>query len=493
MPEYRPVAKVDVHLPAAAGSAAPVSADSVFAPLTLAAAAAAWLVSASVRWVEARRSSDARSARPMNTLSEPPIRPHQRRAVIAMVTGAVLMGIWAVIAPLHGAVIATGRVMPDVHRKTINHLEGGIVEHIAVQEGDWVRAGQPLLLLDTTQALANEMMVIGKLVPAIRQRDRLLAEQLDTANPAWTDLHQLGLASTNDAAIRARELALFQHRRDQLRQTLAIYTQSLEQLSEQRENLGQQLRMHREHIALFRDEIGDLDRLFASGMVSKVRLRGLQRDMLAQQGARSAVESQLSVLDERMAETALKRQLAEREWQSGVLSDLQAAEEQVALLTEQHATAQDVRSRATVVAPIDGVVLDMQVHTVGGVIQRGQKLLDLVPSDSPLVVHARVNPTDIDNIASGQTTQVRFSGFSQRSAIPSEATVRSVSADLVQDAQTGERYYLAQIALSTGVRAENQLVAGMPVEVMILTHRRSLFDYLTQPLTDSFNRAMREV
>ncbi len=428
----------------------------------------------------------------MNSLTAPPIAVHRRKANVSIAAGLAFLLLWSAVAPINGAVIARGAINADQHRKSISHFEGGIVKTIEVHEGEQVIKGQTLITVDTTLARAQVDAIVGKLAPANYIRDRLIAEQLNTSRIDWSALDGYTLSAVQDQRLKSQQQLLFDSRYKKLSNTLAIYRQSLKQMAQQRAALNLQLDMHRQQIALFDDEISDLKILYSQGLVSKIRLRELQREMLAKHAAQSAVQSQQSQLQERSAETLLKMRITKRDWQATVVSELQLIEENIVQLRQQLLTTSQSLARTDVFAPDDGVIIDLRVHTIGGTVQRGEVLLDMVPINSPLVVHARVKPEDIEEIYPGQTTQVRFSSFSQRNTVPSDALVRSVSADLITDSETGEKYYLAQIDLSEQRESAHELVVGMPVEVMILTQQRSLYDYLTQPLADSFKRAMRE-
>ena len=444
------------------------------------------------QYITKMRAAKVANTEALETLAAPPIRPHQRKANISIAAGVGFLCLWSAVAPIHGAVIARGTINADEHRKSVSHLEGGIIKTIAVHEGQQVEKGQTLLTIDTTQARAQSETIKGKLAPALLIRDRLMAEQSNQSQITWSDIDEYDLPERLLRRLQSQQESLFSSRQRKHINTLSIYRQSLKQMMQQRASLDTQLDMHNQQIALFEEEIAGLETLFMKGLISKVRLRELQRETLEKQSARSTVLSQQSRLRERASETMLKMKITRRAWQSVVVTELQQVEEEIALLTQQRITAEHALSRTNVVAPNGGIVIDLRVHTIGGTIQRGAVLLDIVPTASPLVIHAKVKPEDIDEISPGQTTQVRFSSFSQRTTVPTDALVRSVSADLLSDATTGEKYYLAQIDLGTEREAALHLVAGMPVEVMILTQKRSLYDYLTQPLADSFNRALRE-
>ncbi|MDJ0950526.1 MAG: HlyD family efflux transporter periplasmic adaptor subunit [Alphaproteobacteria bacterium] len=292
--------------------------------------------------------------------------------VLALFFGG--LGAWATLAPLESAAIATGVVSVDTNRKTVQHLEGGIIGEILVREGDRVAAGQVLIRLDQTQPKARLDLLHGQVVATETQLELLKEE------------------------------------------TAAVRT------------------------------------LLKKGLVQKPRL------------------------------LALLRRKAELEGERGeALAQILAAE--------------DVLKRSEILAPIEGTVVGLQVHTTGGVIKEGEPLMDIVPSQEGLVIEARLDPLDIDVVSAGLEAQVHLTPYNRRSSVPVAARVLSVSADSMVDERTGQSYYLARIELTQdpGEVVEGAtLFPGMPVEVMILTGARTLADYLLRPVTRSFDRAFRE-
>lgn len=277
-------------------------------------------------------------------------------------------------APIASAAIAVGRVAIDTNRKSIQHLEGGIVKRIAIREGQKVEAGQTLLVLDDTKARSKISRLRGRIASSERR------------------------------------------------------------------------------LALIEDEIKDITKLYKKGLAHRPRLLSMRRKRAELIGSLAESRAELKA-------------------------------------------ARDVIKRSLIKSPRHGTVVDLKVHTVGGVVSAGAVLMYIVPSNEALIVEARVAPNDIDVVREGLDAQVRLTPFSARTVVPIPARVVSVSADRMSDQQSSEGYYLARVRLSrpvSDVAPDLKLYPGMPAEVMIVTGHRSVLGYLAAPIQRSFRRAFRE-
>ena len=426
-------------------------------------------------------------------------RPAYGRAAL----GGVLMiglffggfALWAVWAPLESAAIADGVVNVDGRRKTIQHLEGGIVSHIAVREGQFVAKDQILVQLESAQANAVLQMLTGKQVSAAAQEARYLAERDEGVSiefPDWL-LKQADVPLVREKLEGQR--AIFLTRRQHLHSQRALLSQTAQRARDQITSLRQQIRWSEQQIGLIDQEIVVVRDLVRKGYGRKPRLLALQRGAANIRGRLAYFDGQVAQAEQVIAQAGLRLAELETRRQDEVTRELRLVQEQLADLAERLPAARDVFRRTTIRAPIAGRVVDLRVTTIGGVVMPGHPMLDIVPQDERLVIEARVHPNDIDVVRAGLDAEVRLTAFDQRTTPTLAGTVSDVSADSFTEEKTGLPYYLAQIALTTDqtpTAAPLDLYPGMPVEVLISTGSQTVIDYLLRPLSGSIARAMRE-
>jgi len=404
-----------------------------------------------------------------------------------------LFGAWATFAPLGSAALAPGVVTVQSYRKTIQHLEGGIVKELHARDGDVVAAGDPLIVLDDTQVRAEYGMTLSQLVAAQAMEARLQAErdgreQIDFSGMIETSSHR---------AIEAQdgETQVFNARRGSRLGEVAVLQKRVGQLQEQISGLQSMVATKRNLEKSYRDEIGELTELLAEGYVDKQRLLEQQRrlDMLKAEVADH--QSEVTKTRLQISETELLILQLNKDFNSEVVAQLSEVQTKVFDLQERKAALEDRLSRIVIRAPEDGMILGMKVHTIGGVVSPATPLLDIVPSVSDLIVEAQVSPIDIDRVSVGKPADIRFSAFKSSTTPVIKGVVRHVSADRLINEETGMPYYLARVALTEeGARALGSLTLqpGMPAEVLINTGNRTMLQYLMQPATDAFARSLIE-
>jgi HlyD family type I secretion membrane fusion protein len=406
-----------------------------------------------------------------------------------------ILGGWAALAPLESAAIASGVVSVDTKRKTLQHLEGGIVKEILVGEGDRVQVGNVLIRVDETQPRANLALVQGRRRATLAVQARLIAErdaQAEVTFPpeliALRDLREIRSQMSG-------QLNIFHARRKSLQGQKAILEQRVAQFEAEIRGLQGQMKAQDRQIDLIRDQEAGLKKLFKKGMSGKSQLRELQRELAEVSGERSKAEAAIARARQNIAEARLNMTELKTRFLNAVLQELDDVQSELFDLTEKARAAEDVLRRTVIRAPLDGTVVSLGVHTVGGVIAPGERLLDIVPRDERLVIEARVEPKDIDVVEPGLTAQVRLTAFSQRNTLPVMGRVLTISADRLTDERSGEDYFLARVELLDDVGSlpnGTALYPGMHAEVMIVTEARTLLDYLFRPMAQSFNRAFRE-
>lgn len=409
--------------------------------------------------------------------------------VIALFLGG--FGAWAGFAPLESAAIAPGVVSVSGKRKTVQHLEGGIVAELPVREGEVVAAGQALVVLDDTQARASFSLLRAQHRSAAALKARLEAERDGLAGIRWP-------ASLREAGARddvlATEERIFRARARSLANRTAIYRRQIEQLRAEAAGLEEEVETQDRQLGLLEEEIAALGGLVAKGVEGKPRLLALKRTKAEVAGSRARNRSQVARVGQRVEETLLAIAELGNERLSGVVGELREVQTRMSDLREHLESARNVLTRTRVLAPVAGTVVNLRVFTRGGVVGPGEPLMELVPAGDRLVVEARVEPTDIDSVHPGLGAKVRLTAFSQLETPPLPGKVTRVSADRLVDAMTGAPYYEARIALDAEqpALAELKLQPGMPAEVMIVTGERTALEYLLEPIVTSLGRALRE-
>ncbi len=397
---------------------------------------------------------------------------------------------WAALAPLESAAIAPGVLGVRGERKTVQHLEGGIVAAIAVAEGDAVELRQVLLVLDDTQPRATLAQVTAQHRSAAALEARLIAERDGLDSIDWPER----LRTANAGAVRATQERIFSARKASLNSEVAILEQRIAQLHEQAAGFEGQIAAQDRHVALLADEIRDVRSLVKDRYTTRQRLRGLEREQTEVIGERARNRAQAARMKEAASEVRLQIVRLWNARRTEVTGQLREVEVRLADLEQRLTAAEDVLSRTRIVAPVAGTVVGLGVFTPGAVIAPGQRLLDIVPSGERLVVQARIAPDDIDSVAVGLPARVRLTAFSLLTTPPFDARVIRISADAFSDTRTGASWYEARVALDPGQAALEhlQLVPGMPAEVMIVTGASTPFEYLLKPILTSIDRALRE-
>ncbi len=430
-----------------------------------------------------------------DSLSDLPSSDRKARTVglaIVLITFG-LFGGWATFAPLESAALAPGVVTVQSYRKTVQHLEGGIVKELHARDGDMVRAGDPLIVLDDTQIRAEYGMTRSQLVAAQAMEARLRAERDGVDQIDFGDM----LESESKRAIEAREgeTQVFNARRGSRLGEVSVLEKRIGQLNEQISGLHSMINTKRSLENSYKNEISELKQLLSEGYVDKQRLLEQERklDMLRAEVADH--QSEITKTELQISETELQVLQLNKDFNSEVVGQLSEVQTKVFDLREKMAALEDRLSRVVIRAPEDGMILGMKVHTIGGVVSPATPLLDIVPSISDLIVEAQVSPIDIDRVSAGKSADIRFSAFNSATTPVIQGEVRHVSADRLINEETGMPYYLARVALTEeGSRALGslKLQPGMPAEVLINTGERTMLQYLMQPATDAFARSMIE-
>jgi HlyD family secretion protein len=422
-----------------------------------------------------------------------------RRHLLAGATAAVLLiggvGGWAATTEISGAVIAQGLLVVDSHVKKVQHPTGGVVGDVRVRDGDRVKAGDILIRLDETQARANLAILTKGLDELAARRAREEAER-DGADDIVFPVDLLARMNNPDVAHAANgERTLFEIRRTARMGQKSQLKERILQLNEEIRGLVTQQGSRTDQITWIERELEGVRDLWAQRLIQFTRVTSLEREKARLDGERGQLMAQIAQTKGKIAETELQIIQIDQDMRSEVGKDLAEIRAKDAEFVEKKIAAEDMLKRIDIRAPQDGVVLQLAVHTVGGVIGPGDQLMLIVPEADALAVEARIRPQDIDQVHVGQVAQLRFTTFNQRTTPELEGIVSRVSADVTQDEKTASYYYTARISMLDSEIARFRgikLIPGMQVEALIKASGRKVVSYLMRPLYDQAMRAFRE-
>ena len=417
--------------------------------------------------------------------------PRRAGLIIAFLVFGVF-GVWAATAPIEGAAHAPGTVTVRSYKKTIQHLEGGMVSRIYVQNGDQVDAGEPLIELDSTQSRAQLEITNAQFTAYSALEARLLAER-DGLN----EVHFPSSLDPSNSGARAEMAAqeqIFAARKASREGRVAVLEQRIEQLRSRVTGLKAVKGSKEELAASFGEELADTRILLEQGFSDKLRLRDLERSHAAYTGEAAELLASISSTEMQIGETQLQIIQIENEFRAEVVSQLSETQTNLKDLRERVTALTDIVARKVIRAPDSGVVSGMQIHTEGGVIGPGSPIAEVVPQGDELIIEAHVSIVDIDRVNVGQVATIRFSSFGNRTPTLF-GTVLSVSADAMADPNTGMPYYLARVAVnpeSLEALGSLTLVPGMPAEVLIASGSRTFLQYVMKPFSNAMARSLIE-
>ena len=423
------------------------------------------------------------------------LRRHLLIGIVVLACLLVGFGGWAASASIQGAVIASATVVVETNSKKVQHAEGGIVAELKVREGDRVSSGQLLVKLDETDTQANLAIIDAQLNELLARQARLEAER-DTVDvisfPAELVARRhepkIGRILQGQEKLFAARRTATLGEKEQLGQRISQIEDEIEGLKAQRVSKVKQ-------ISLIGDELEGLRDLQKQGLVPLPRVRALEREQARLEGEWGELVANIARAGGRVGETRLRIIQIDQDALKEILSELRDAQGKIAELQERRVAAETRLGRTEIRSPKSGFVHQLNVHTVGGVIQAGEPVMVIIPERDVLVLEAMVEPQYIDQVGVGQTASIRLSAFDQRTTPELNGEVIRVSADLMQDKATGAPYYTVRIKLAPSELerlGEKTLKPGMPAEAFIQTESRSAISYLLKPLTDQVMKAFRE-
>ncbi len=403
-------------------------------------------------------------------------------------------GAWSALAPLESAAIAPGVLVVDSSRKTVQHLEGGMVAALLVREGDVVEADQPLIRLDRTVPEATLQLLRGQHLASLVLTARLAAERDEGRAIAFPPSVLESAGEGNARELMAAEKRVFTARRDQLESQTRILRQRNLQIDEQILGIGAEIRAQDRQLSLIAEETDAVAEMVAKGFNPKPKLLALQRQTAEIEGAKARNAGRIAELRQQIGEGELRIIDLRAQMLSEAVQKLRDEQARIFDLVERIRAAEDTLKRTEIRAPASGRVVGLKVFTVGGVISPRDPLMDIVPREDVLVVDAQLAVTDIDVVSVGLPVQLRFSSLNQRTTPTIQGKVTKISADRLVDQRSGQPFYTVRIAVGPVdlLPKTVELQPGMPVEAMILTGARTMLEYFAKPLMDSMQRAFRE-
>lgn len=415
---------------------------------------------------------------------------------LVILAGFGSLAAWSALAPLSTAAIASGTVVVDSYRKSVQHLQGGIIQDILVRDGQKVQAGDVLVRLDPTQTRSLAQMLRAQVDLAKAEEARMLAERDGLEEIRFpADLVERSRTERDLAETMAGQKRIFEARRQSLTGQTSILRNRIAQSLEQISGMEIQEKAKLRQSALLDKELNGLRELAERGNAPANKVLQYEREVEALTAERGEILSRIASVRQQIGEAELQITQARKTFLEQVETDLRTTQAKLFESTERlHATTAEL-SRMEVRAPEAGVVVDMAVHTVDGVIAPGSRILDIVPQNDHLVVDAQIRPADIDGLEVGMPAEIRFPAFNQRTTPMIHGQLKTVSADRLVDPKTNMPYFNVRVLVDEKSKESISglnIIPGMPAEVVIKKGERTLLSYLIQPMRDTFVRAMRE-
>jgi HlyD family type I secretion membrane fusion protein len=413
--------------------------------------------------------------------------------IIALFFGG--FGSWAALAPLDGAVVADGVVKVEGNRKSVQHLDGGIVKELRVKEGDHVEAGDVLVVLDDTQARA-EYEVLSEQYLVLRATEaRLLTELAD--EPEMVMPRELASRKNDDyvGSIWSGQVKQFESRRAALEGQRKVIGEKIRQLQSQIDGAEAQVKAYTEEIDSVHSEAESVAPLVEKMLLPKPRLLQLQRTAFGLEGQIADARASIAKFRQAIAEQQLQITQLGHDRMAEVTKDLHDVQARLLEVIPKRTNAEAVLGRMEIRSPYSGRVVGLNVFSVGGVIQRGERILDIVPDEDALTVEAQVAVESISEVHPDMQVELHLTAYNQRIVPAVHGRVIQVSADRLTDPKTNAPYYLVSVRPDKAELArlpDVHLYPGMPATVTIRTESRTALDYIVSPLVVAFDHSFRQ-
>lgn len=405
------------------------------------------------------------------------------------------LGGWAATTNLAGAVLAPGQVVVASNVKKIQHPSGGVIGNIFVKNGDHVKAGDVLVRLDETVTRAQLQVITKQMDELLGRQARLKAERDGAEAVIFPDDLLKRASEPAVVQILAGEKSLFTTRTSARVAQKDQLSERIEALKEEVSGLTSQAEAKTRELDLIGKELGGLETLEAQRLVPTSKMMAIRREGARLEGEKAQLQAAAGSTRGKIAETELQRLGIDVEAKSEIVKELRETEGKLVELSERRTAAEDQLRRVDLKSPVDGIVHQMTVFTVGGVINPAEPLMQIVPAGDRLVVEARIAPQDIDQARSHEEASIRFPAFNQRTTPTVNGRVLGISADISHDQQTNLSYFVARIEIPDAELEKlmgQKLSPGMPADVQIATTARTAWSYMVKPMEDAFAKAFRE-
>ncbi len=418
-----------------------------------------------------------------------------RFGFVIIILGLAFFVVWGSFAPLDSASIADGIITVAGNRKTIQHLEGGVIEEILVRDGQRVKEGDVLLTLNDSHPKAQLKMIMSQLNFANAVRARLNAELNNSNQLTWDD-EAFDFSDSQVEQILTTQANLFRYRRDEFLANQSIVNERITQNHNEIVSLQIRKKSLQTQKALVSEELEGLETLLEKGLALRSRTLEMRRALNDISASIAETDTKIAAAKESIAENNLKFLNIQNERQKEIAKETKENHSQILELMEKYKAMHDTLERTKIKAPVTGEVTDLKYHTIGGVISSGQKILDIVPDDSTLIIEAKVKTQDIESMYPGLIAKVQLNAYKNRLVPRLEGKVIYVAADAVADPHNGQLHYVARIEIDDNqiaqLNADIKLYPGMPATVFIVKGTRTFLQYLVSPITDSFYKAFKE-
>ncbi|MGD9947256.1 MAG: HlyD family type I secretion periplasmic adaptor subunit [Desulfobulbus sp.] len=405
--------------------------------------------------------------------------------------------VWSVFFPFQGAVIASGVVMVSGERKTVQHYEGGIIDKILVKDGDKVKEGDVLIVLKSPHVSSNVDLLQGRLWAKMAEAARLKAEASLDSSITWPVEFETITNQQEIAKFKTAEQDLFVSKRADIQGKKDLYSSQILQLGNRIDGSKQELRSINEIIKNLQEDLNSKLPLVKEKYLGKTSILELQRVLSENRGRKGKLTQDIAQLYQMIEELKLRILDLETQYKDQALSKLKEADDEIFQTKEQIKPQVDAEERLKILAPVDGVVINMQVHSEGsGVILPARPILEIVPGNTSMIIKAHVRPQDIISLKVGQETKVQLAAFQRKATPPINGHITYVSPDLInQEGPHGmvSYYEIHAVVDENDLKAKDAYLSpGMPVSCYITTDKRTVISYLLGPLLKGFDKALRE-
>jgi HlyD family secretion protein len=435
---------------------------------------------------------------PSADFTEQVVRRHEvelKAASRVLILSAAVAGSWATLVPLSGATVLPGTLVVESSVKKIQHPTGGVVAEIPIRDGMHVNAGTLLVRLDEIQLRANQQMLANQLDQFNARMARLVAERDGSSGIQALGQFANRLGDQTIAQLVASETALFAARASVRQAQKDLYENNIRQFEEQIDGLGAEIKAKSSQLELIATELTGVQELYAKGLVPLTRVTTLRRDSARLEGERAQLTASIAETKVKIGQARLQIMKVDQDFRSEVMKELGESRDKAAELMEKLVAAKDQLDRVDIRAPASGVIQQLAIHTIGGVIRPADVIVEIVPDSDDLEIEGHLPPNSIDQVKRGQQAYLRFTAFDRQTTPQLAGALSYVSPDLTHDELAHTSFYTVRIDVPEEERRRLKgltLVSGMPVEVFLQTGSRTMLSYLLKPITDQFRRMFNE-